>query len=241
MKINILYEDNHIIAVEKEAGVLTQQDSSGVPSLLDAVRDYIKQKYDKPGNVFCGLVHRLDRQVSGVIVFARTSKAARRLSAEFAGRSVVKMYVALVENRQPIEPDIWFDREDRLVRKRGYSEKADGKSRNIRTASLRFMAVASNESYSLLLVSLKTGRKHQIRAQLAAMGTPVVGDATYGHAGPADDAGGICLHAVYLRINHPTKKEPVEFFSRIPTRISERLHVDDAITQKISDAIKAYR
>ena len=123
MKLNILYEDNHIIAVEKDAGILSQKDSTGVPSLLDMVKDYIRETYNKPGNVFLGLVHRLDKPVSGVIVFARTSKAAQRLHQEFTGRGVKKMYVALVEHNKQIEQDVWIGCEDRLVRKRGFSRK----------------------------------------------------------------------------------------------------------------------
>ena len=224
-ELNIIYEDNHIVAVEKEAGTLIQQDSSGEPSLLDQVRDYIQKRYNKPGNVFCGLVHRLDRQVSGVVVFAKTSKAAQRLHAEFAGRAVTKMYTALVENRGKLDQGRWIEREDLLVRKRGFSERADEKSRNVKSASLRYLAVASNERYVLLLVQLLTGRKHQIRAQLAAMDMPVVGDATYGSAEQLP-GGAICLHAHYLEFAHPTKREPVRLVSPVPERISSRLSVD---------------
>ena len=128
MEPTIIYEDNHLVAVDKPSGMLIQQDSSGVPSLLDHVREYIRKKYNKPGNVFCGLVHRLDKQVSGVVVFAKTSKAARRLHEEFAGRAVIKMYLALVDNTRPLEQGSWIEREDRLVRRRGFSEQADDSS-----------------------------------------------------------------------------------------------------------------
>jgi 23S rRNA pseudouridine1911/1915/1917 synthase len=225
--LNILYEDNHIVAVDKQAGTLIQQDSSGEPSLLDHVREYIKERYNKPGNVFCGLVHRLDRQVSGVVVFAKTSKAAQRLHEEFAGRAVRKIYLALVENNRTIEQGRWIEREDLLVRKRGFSERADATSRNVKSASMRYMALASDDRHVLLLVQLLTGRKHQIRAQLAAMGMPVVGDATYGSAEKLP-AGSICLHAYYLEFAHPTKKEPVRLVSPVPERIAALLAVDDA-------------
>ena len=238
MKLNILYEDNHIIAVEKEAGILSQQDSTGVPSLLDMVKDYIKDTYNKPGKVFIGLVHRLDKPVSGVIVFARTSKAAQRLHQEFAGRSVKKMYLALVEHNKPLEQDVWIDCEDRLVKKRGYSEKAGGESRNVKTARMRYMAIAANEQYALLLVDLFTGRKHQIRAQLAAQKIPVVGDDTYGSRESLHD-NSICLHAIYMRFMHPTKKEPVELYLRIPQRIAGRIDIDDALWRKILTIITA--
>jgi 23S rRNA pseudouridine1911/1915/1917 synthase len=238
MKLHILYEDNHIIAVEKEAGILSQQDSTGVPSLLDMVKDYIKDTYKKPGKVFLGLVHRLDKPVSGVIVFARTSKAAQRLHQEFAGRSVKKIYVALVEHNIPLEQDIWIECEDRLVRKRGFSEKAGVESRNVKTARMRYMAIASNERYTLLLVELFTGRKHQIRAQLAAQKMPIVGDDTYGSLEKHND-GAICLHAVYMRFMHPTKKEPVELYSPIPERMASRIDIDDALWQTILKIITA--
>jgi 23S rRNA pseudouridine1911/1915/1917 synthase len=236
MKLHILYEDNHIIAVEKEAGILSQQDSSGVPSQLDMVKDYIKEKYDKPGKVFLGLVHRIDKPVSGVMVFARTSKAAQRLHLEFAGRHVKKMYAALVERKKQIARDTWIECEDQLVRKRGYSERAGAQSRMVKTARMRYREVASNDRYALLLVELFTGRKHQIRAQLAEQNMPVVGDSAYGSREKLND-GSICLHALYLRLMHPTKKEPLELFSQIPERISDRIKIDDDLWQKIKNII----
>jgi 23S rRNA pseudouridine1911/1915/1917 synthase len=238
MKLHILYEDNHIIAVEKEAGILSQQDSSGVPSLLDMVKDYIKKKYDKPGKVFLGLVHRIDKPASGVMVFARTSKAAQRLHREFAGRHVKKMYAALVERNRRIERDTWIECEDRLVRKRGYSERAGAESKKVKTATMRYRELASNERYALLLVELHTGRKHQIRAQLASQSMPVVGDGAYGSREKLID-GSICLHAVHLRFMHPTKKEPVELYSQIPERISNRIKIDNDLWQKIKNKIHA--
>ncbi len=225
MKMNILYEDNHLIAVEKEAGILSQGDSSGDPSLLDLVRDYIKEKYRKPGKVFIGLVHRLDKPVSGIMIFARTSKAAERLSRDFAGRSVVKMYIALVEKKMSSSENEWVECEDDLVGKRGFSEKADSDSRNVKTAKLRYRALASNERYALLLVHLLTGRKHQIRAQLAMRGMPIVGDETYGSKERLPD-GSICLHAVYMTFKHPTKEERVEIFSNVPGRIADKIKFD---------------
>ncbi|MBP7738781.1 MAG: RluA family pseudouridine synthase [Spirochaetes bacterium] len=225
MELNILYEDNHLIAVEKEAGVLSQGDSSGAPSLLDMARDYIKEKYNKPGKVFLGLVHRLDKPVSGIMVFARTSKAAERLSKEFAGRTVVKMYAALVEKSKPLQEDEWVECEDDLVGKRGFSEKADSGSRNVKTAKLRYRALASNERHALLLVHLLTGRKHQIRAQLSLEGMPIVGDETYGSEERVP-GGAICLHAVFMSFKHPTKEERVELFSEVPGRIINKITID---------------
>lgn len=232
MKLTILHEDNHIIAVEKEAGVLSQGDSSGDPSLLDMVRDYIKAAYNKPGRVFLGLVHRLDRPVSGIMVFARTSKAAERLSREFAGRGVVKMYIALVEKKGALPSDEWVECEDDLVGKRGYSEKAGSGSRNVRTAKLRYRLIDSNERYALVLVHLLTGRKHQIRAQLSMRGMPIVGDETYGSSERLHD-GSICLHAAYMGFRHPVKEEPVELFSEVPGRIAEKIEMGDTVRERI--------
>lgn len=238
MELKILYEDNHLIAVNKEAGVLSQKDSSGIPSLIEMVKDYIKVKYSKPGAVFCGPVHRLDKPVSGIIVFARTSKAAERLQKEFAGRTVVKMYIALVESGKRYETGTWVECEDRLVRKRGYSERAGAASRDVKTAQLRFMCLASNEQYSLLLVRLLTGRKHQIRAQLASQGTPVAGDGIYGSREPLPD-GSICLHALSVKFTHPTRHEPVEIVSPIPERISDRIRIDEGILSRIEQEIRS--
>ncbi len=238
MELTIIYEDNHLVVVEKPAGMLIQQDSSGVPSLLDRVREYIRARYNKPGNVFCGLVHRLDRQVSGVVVFAKTSKAARRLHEEFAGRTVIKIYIALVDQGVQIEQGRWIEREDRLVRRRGFSEQADDSSTNVKTAGMRYMAAASNERYSLLLVRLMTGRKHQIRAQLAAMDMPVVGDRTYGSQELVPD-GAICLHAFYLEFAHPTKREPLVLTSPVPERISSRITVNEALIMKAIEDMDA--
>ncbi len=238
MKLKILYEDNHLIAVDKEAGVLSQKDSSGVPSLTEMVKDYIKEKYKKPGAVFLGPVHRLDRPVSGIILFARTSKAAERMQKEFAGRSVVKIYLALVEGGKRPGHGAWTECEDRLVKKRGFSEKESAGSRNVKTARLKFTAVASNERYDLLLVSLLTGRKHQIRAQLALQGMPIVGDAAYGSREPVAD-GSICLHSYFMRFTHPTLRGPVEIFSAIPGWISDRIGTDESLLRNIAGGVRA--
>ncbi len=232
MKLSILYEDNHLLAVEKEAGILSQGDSSGDPSLLERVKDYIKEKYNKPGRVFLGLVHRIDKPVSGIMVFARTSKAAERLHREFAGRSVVKMYIALVEKNTLTDESAWVHCEDQLVGKRGFSEKAGSGSRNVKTAQLRYHVVSTNDRYALLLVHLLTGRKHQIRAQLSMRGLPIVGDETYGSTEKLSD-GSICLHAIHMSFTHPTKGDRMELYSTVPGRIAERITVDDSLSEKI--------
>ncbi len=238
MHIKILYEDNHIIAVDKEAGILTQQDSSGVSSLLDFVKAYIKEKYNKAGNVFVGLVHRLDKPASGIVVFARTSKAAQRLHQEFASRQVVKIYIALVENKKLLDQGIWIERNDSLIRKRGYSASTFIPNSGAQSARMKFIILTRNDAFSLILVNLMTGRKHQIRAQLAAMGLPIVGDEKYGsHQSCADNS--ICLHAIFLSFMHPTKKILIEICSPIPERISEKIMIDDALLKNISSTLQS--
>jgi 23S rRNA pseudouridine1911/1915/1917 synthase len=227
MKLSILYEDNHVIAAEKPAGILSQGDSSGRTSMLDAVREYIRKKYGKQGRAFLGLVHRLDRQVSGVMVFARTSKAARRLSGEFSGRRAVKVYCALVHapgatgRGATAAPGEWITVTQHLEREGSttrVSSRGDGRSMK---ASLSYRVLWSGKDHRMLLVRLITGRKHQIRAQLSQGGMPVVGDTKYGSPEPLAD-GAICLHACYLLIAHPTLKIPLELFSEPPPRIMER-------------------
>jgi 23S rRNA pseudouridine1911/1915/1917 synthase len=186
--IKILYEDNHIIAVEKPAGVLTQGDGSGEKCLMDMVKEYLKEKYDKPGNVFLGLVHRLDKPVQGIVLFGKTSKGASRLSEQFRQHTIQKTYHAVVvgrpkENRGDIKEKInkiSFFAE-------GFTEKSDEellaeikKATKTRTAELSWELVRSNEKYSLLKILPKTGRFHQIRVQLAGMGCPILGDSKYG-------------------------------------------------------------
>lgn len=236
MKLTILYEDNHIIAADKDAGVLSQQDSSGELSLVDHVREYIRLKFNKPGKVFLGLVNRIDRPVSGIVVFARTSKAAQRLHREFAERKTVKIYAALTGNSPEYPPGGWIERDDELVRLRGRTELAGPESRKVRSARLKFKVLAADGNHSLLLVRLVTGRKHQIRTQLSALGMPVVGDLRYGSREALED-GSICLHAHYIRFDHPTKREPLEIVSPLPERIKSRIEIDADIQKTISEEI----
>jgi 23S rRNA pseudouridine1911/1915/1917 synthase len=228
----ILYEDNHLIVAEKKAGVLSQRDSSGAPSMLDAVKGYIKKKYRKKGNVFLGLVHRLDKPVSGVIIFARTSKAAGRLHCEFAERRAVKIYLALVENNGSAEIGKWIERNDLLTRMQGRSEVGVVPGRKTQKAHMRFMVMAENSTFELLLVHIITGRKHQIRAQLGAIGMPVVGDSRYGSRLSCTDES-IFLHSLYLSFMHPVKREPVSICTEIPERFAEKITIDEALREKI--------
>ena len=204
MRLAVLYLDNHLLVVCKPAGMLTQADRSGDLSLLEAGRAYIKQRFHKPGNVFLGLVHRLDRPVSGVVVFARTSKAAARLSAQFRQRQVAKVYWALVQGRVA-EAGAFSDR----LRRTGVHSQivpyAPGQ-----VAELRFRRLGYEQDVSWVEIALGTGRHHQIRAQFAHHGHPVLGDRRYGATVPFAP-GVIALHARAVTIAHPTLSTPMTF------------------------------
>lgn len=237
MALTVIYEDNHLLAVEKAPGELAQPDSSGEPSLLDMAREYIRERYRKPGRVFLGPVNRLDRQVSGIMLFARTSKAARRLHADFSGRRVAKRYIALVETSVTLDAGRWIEREDRLVRGRGFTRRAESGDHGVKTARLRYTVISVQKGIALLVVDLLTGRKHQIRAQLGAMGMPVAGDRTYGSSETSKD-GALLLHAAYLRFAHPTRDEEIELVSPLPLRFNARMSIDDRMEGMIRAALR---
>lgn len=228
----IVYEDNHIIAVEKEPGIPTQGDITGVPSLLDITRDYIKTKYNKPGNVFLGMMHRLDKPVSGLIVFARTSKAAARLTLQFQSRSVIKMYLALVENNGSLVKNKWVMLEHEVLRKKGFTEITENKGESSSEARLEYMHISSDKKYALILVNLLTGRKHQIRAQFSSQGMPVVGDTKYGSGYSLKD-NSICLHSYYIKFKHPSQDKYIILRSSIPERFKKYLKIDNSAADEI--------
>lgn len=216
--LNVLYEDNHCLAVNKPAGLLTQGDSTGEPSLLDAARSYLKEKYAKPGNVFVGLVHRLDRPASGVVVLARTSKAAARLSDEFREGAVEKTYWAVVEGRSPVEAGEWTDwllKDER----RNVVEVVPEGTPGSRHATLAVRVLERGPRTSLLEVRPVTGRSHQIRVQLAARGVPIVGDRKYGSRTTllaVDSRPRVALHAAQLRFTHPTARAAISVCAEVP-------------------------
>ncbi len=204
--LDILYLDNHLIAVRKPAGRLTQPDHSGEVSLMDEVKDWIKTEYKKPGKVFLGLVHRLDRPVSGVIVFARTSKGAARLSEQFRKQTTTKIYRALVEGTpQPRRAKLTHYLRKEKSRKATLFPRA---TPDAKEARLDYEVIENFERTSLLDIHLHTGRFHQIRAQLAFVGHPIVGDEKYG-ARSALPEGRIALHARRIFFHHPTSKEEI--------------------------------
>jgi len=206
----VLYEDNHLLALNKPAGVLVQGDATGDVSLFQLAKAYLKEKYHKPGNVYLGLVHRLDRVTSGVVVLARTSKAASRLSKALREGQVEKFYLAVVHGTPPkrgrAEDFLRWD-----ARKRKAYVSSSGKP-----ATLEWLVLKSSSSQSLLLVKPLTGRKHQIRAQLAARGHPIVGDFKYGSRKKIAGGRGILLHAWHLYLPHPTKKETIFLEAPVP-------------------------
>ena len=200
-KLNVLYEDNHIIVVEKPVNVLSQSDSTNDVDLLSMVKDYVKIKYNKPGNVYIGLIHRLDRPVGGIMVFARTSKAASRLSDQVRSKSFVKKYYAIVSGK--VDADTYVDKLEKLDNGNTIV------SSNGKESILSFDVVDYNKEYncSLVDISLKTGRHHQIRVQFASRGHYLLGDQRYG----VEDKTQIALFAHYLSFIHPVTKEKMEF------------------------------
>ncbi len=205
----VLHEDNHLLVVCKPAGLLVQGDTTGRPDLLSLAKSYLKVKYHKPGKVFLGLVHRLDRPVSGVIVLARTSKAAARLCQQFRDRSPVKKYTALVEGRPPAQGK-WRD----LLARRGSLAVIDPDGR---PAQLTFRRLDQHRDHSRVEVLLETGRHHQIRLQFASRGYPVLGDHRYGARLPLPPGNGaIALHSSELTINHPTTSETLRLMAPPP-------------------------
>jgi 23S rRNA pseudouridine1911/1915/1917 synthase len=212
--LEILYEDNHIIIVNKRSSDLVQGDGTGDESLDNIVRSYIKEKYKKPGDVFLGVVHRLDRPVSGCVVYARTSKALTRLSELFRTREVKKTYWAIVSERPPAEEGVfsnWLKKNEKQNKSYVYDKEVKGS----KLAELSYLVLARSEKYYLLEVDLQTGRHHQIRAQLAAAGCPVRGDLKYG-APRSNEGGGISLHSRRVTFIHPVKNEEISVTAPLP-------------------------
>lgn len=211
--MHVLLEDNHLLAVAKPPGIATQGARGGVVTLLDQAKQYITKKYNKPGNVYLGVVSRLDAPVTGVVLFARTSKAAARLSAAFRDRTVDKQYLALVEGT-PDQPSGRLTnhlRKDERHRKVHVTSEA---APDAILAELDYEVLAGRGGQSLLLVKPITGRKHQIRVQLAKIGTPIVGDRKYGST--TELRAGIRLHSWRLGVEHPVKKEPLVITAPLP-------------------------
>lgn len=213
--MTILYEDNHLVIVNKQAGEIVQGDKTGDTPLSDFVKDWLKEKYNKPGNVYLGVVHRLDRPVSGVVLFAKTSKALPRLNKMFAEHNKVnKTYWAIVQNR-PLEAQgtltHWLTRQEKNNTARAYDREVPGSKK----AVLDYELIASGDRYHLLEIHLHTGRHHQIRCQLAKIGCPIKGDLKYG-APRSNPDGSISLHARTLTLEHPVNHESISVTAPVP-------------------------
>jgi 23S rRNA pseudouridine1911/1915/1917 synthase len=210
----VLFEDNHLLVVNKSAGILVQGDATGDVPLVELCKQYIKEKYKKPGDVFLGVVHRIDRPVSGVVVFARTSKALERMNALFREKETTKTYFAIVK-RKPAQPEgvliNWLQKDEKKNKTTVFRNETKGALRS----ELSYSLLGTAHDHWLLKVNPATGRPHQIRAQLANMGCVITGDVKYGADKPNPD-GSIYLHARRLTFVHPVKKEEVTFEAAPP-------------------------
>lgn len=215
--LQILHEDNHIIVINKRVGDIVQGDKTGDKPLSDVVKEYIKDKYNKPGDVFLGVVHRLDRPTTGIVVFAKTSKALERLNKMFSERATQKTYWAVVKNKPP-------KNEDNLIHFLKRNEKNNTSKAHLKEvpeskkASLDYKIIKELNNYFALEINLHTGRHHQIRAQLSAIGCPIKGDLKYGFDRSNPD-GGIHLHARKLTFIHPVSKEVVTLIAPTPNEV----------------------
>lgn len=215
--LQVLFEDNHILIVNKRAGDITQGDKTGDKPLNEVVKEYIKDKYNKPGNVFIGTVHRLDRPTSGVVIFARTSKALERLNKMLREKSIQKTYWALVKNKPKKTKDTltnFLKKDSKKNKSFVYKKEIDGSKKAI----LHYSVLKSLDTYTLLEIDLETGRHHQIRTQLANIGCPIKGDLKYGFARSNKD-GSISLHARKIEFVHPVSKEYIKITAPTPTDV----------------------
>lgn len=212
--MQVLYEDNHIIIVNKLAGEIVQGDRTGDTPLCETVKEYIKEKYNKPGNVFCGVVHRLDRPVSGIVVFARTSKALTRLNEMFRSGLVKKTYWAITRN-SPAQPEARLEGYITTVERNNKSYFSSTPTPGAKLSALSYRTIGRGTHSTLLEVNLETGRKHQIRVQLAAIGCPVRGDLKYGDK-RSNPNGGISLMARRIEFTHPVSGKHIDIIAPVP-------------------------
>ena len=212
--LNVLYEDNHLIIVNKRAGDIVQGDKTGDTPLSEIVKEYLKEKYHKPGNVYLGVVHRLDRPTTGLVVFSKTSKALPRLNKLFANKEAKKTYWALVKNAPPKPQDTlihWLKKNPKNNKSSAFTKELAGSKKAI----LHYKILKKLDTYYLLEIELETGRHHQIRSQLAFIGSPIKGDLKYGFDRSNPD-GSISLHARQLDFEHPVKNEVMTIVAPLP-------------------------
>lgn len=212
--MEVLYEDNHIIIVNKASGEIVQGDKTGDKPLVDILKDWIKEKYAKPGNVFCGVVHRLDRPVSGLVVFAKTSKALSRMNDKFRNGEVKKTYWAITRNTPPKQEDT-LTHYITSTERNNKSYASPTPKKDAKEARLSYRHIASSERYHLLEVNLMTGRKHQIRVQLSAIGCTIKGDLKYGDKRSNPD-GSISLMARHIEFIHPVSGKQISVTAPVP-------------------------
>ena len=228
--MEIVYEDNHLIIVNKACGEIVQGDRTGDEPLVETLKQWIKEKYQKPGNVFCGVIHRIDRPTSGLVVFARTSKGLSRMNELFRKGEVHKTYWAIVQNRPPKQTDTLTHY---LVahEKGNRTEVFDAPKEGAQKAVLKYRVIAEGERYQLLEVELLTGRKHQIRAQLSHIGCPIKGDLKYG-ARRSNPGGGISLQSHRICFQHPVSKLEIDITAPVPPQPLWQALAADASEQK---------
>ncbi len=228
--MEVIYEDNHIIVVNKTCREIVQGDKTGDLPLSEMLKNWLKEKYQKPGNVFVGVTHRLDRPVSGVVIFAKTSKALSRLNEMFRTGAVRKTYWAIVKNRPPRDEDElvnWLVRDEKRNKSFVYDTERSGAKKVV----LRYKLIANSNNYYLLAIDLKTGRHHQIRSQLAKIGCPIKGDLKYGFD-RSNKGGGISLHARSAEFIHPVSRKLIRIVAPVPDdnlwkALSSGLYVED--------------
>ena len=221
--IDVLYEDNHLIIINKKVGDIVQGDKTGDKPLSEVVKEYIAIKYNKPGNVFLGVVHRLDRPTSGIVIFARTSKALERLNKMLREKTITKIYWAIVKNTPHNESDTlihYLKKNPKNNKSTAFKKENEGSKKAI----LQYKVIQNLDNYSLLEINLETGRHHQIRCQLSSIGSPIKGDLKYGF-NRSNKNGGIHLHARKISFIHPVSKEKINITSPLP---------DDVIWNAIS-------
>ncbi len=212
--MTVLYEDNHLIIINKASSEIVQADKTGDKPLSEKVKEYLKEKYNKPGNVFCGVVHRLDRPTSGVVVFAKTSKALSRLNKMFRDDEVDKVYWAIVQNRLVNDTGTlthYLVKDERKNKSSAYTTER----KNTKKAVLHYSLIAQSDNYYLIEVQLETGRHHQIRVQLSKIGCPIKGDLKYG-AKRSNRDGSISLHARAISFVHPVSKKKIDITAPVP-------------------------
>lgn len=226
--MQVIYEDNHIIAVSKNCSEIVQGDKTGDAPLSDTIKEYIREKYHKQGNVFVGVTHRLDRPTSGVVLFARTSKALARLNALFSGKeNIKKIYWAIVDQKPPVDSGTlhhWLTRNTTQNKSYAYDKEMP----NSQEALLNYRVLCNSDKYHLIEIELLTGRHHQIRAQLAAIGCKIKGDLKYGFP-RSNPNGGIHLHARSIEFIHPVSKEKISITAPVP---------DDALWKYFEERVK---